>query len=252
MTTGYTAIDIDSGKRIASQNGSERFPMGSVFKFPIALAVLHRVDRGDWKLSESITIEPKDFSVGWSPLRDAAKGKPFTVTLKRLIEAMLGESDNTAVDYFIRRIGAAALTREVATPGIRIDRTEKEMAAQLHAKGGHAEYAKDVRDTATPDAMAALLVRFWRNDVGLSKESHAMAVRIMTGTKTGLKRMKAVLPAGATLAHKTGTMPGTVNDVGVVTLANGRHIAIAIFTKEGTSEKAAEAKIRRVAAQLIP
>ena len=31
------------------------------------------------------------------------------------------------------------------------------------------------------------------------------------------------LPAGATLAHKTGTMPGVMNDVGIITSPGGHH-----------------------------
>ena len=42
----------------------------------------------------------------------------------------------------------------------------------------------------------------------------------------------AGLPEDVTIAHKTGTMPGTLNDVGIITSPDGRHhIAIAVFTK---------------------
>jgi beta-lactamase class A len=41
------------------------------------------------------------------------------------------------------------------------------------------------------------------------------------------------LPAGTVVAHKTGTIGGTVNDVGVMTLPDGkRQIVIAVFIKE--------------------
>ena len=76
---GVAAVDLESGRRIAIRN-SERFPMGSVYKVPIALEVLHRIDDGTLKAGRVITIEPKDFSPGWSPLRDGANGKKFTLT----------------------------------------------------------------------------------------------------------------------------------------------------------------------------
>src|SRR6266511_3285729 len=78
-TVGVAVINIETGRSI-SVRGDERFPMGSVFKFPTALEVLHQVDRGRLDLDRNITIEPKDFSLGWSPLRDAAKGRPLTIS----------------------------------------------------------------------------------------------------------------------------------------------------------------------------
>jgi beta-lactamase class A len=122
-TVGYVAIDIESGRRISS-NANEHFPMASVFKFPVALVVLQHVDTGELTLDDAITIQLSQFSRGHSPLRDSAMGKPVTVTVRRLIELMVSESDNTAVDYFIRRFGRAAITsgvRALGGAGVRID-----------------------------------------------------------------------------------------------------------------------------------
>ena len=48
---------------------------------------------------------------------------------------------------------------------------------------------------------------------------------------TGHSRLKGQLPAGTPVAHKTGTLAGVSDDVGVVTLPNGHHLAIAVFAK---------------------
>jgi beta-lactamase class A len=242
-TFGVTAIHLESGKRLSIRN-TERFPMGSVYKFPIALAVLHRVDTGTLSLSQSVTIEPRDFSPGHSPLRDEAHGKPITITVRELLRSMVSLSDNTACDYFLRTLGAQGVNARLAELGasnIRVDRTEKQMAADLHARGGVDRYARDVRDTATPDGMADLLVAFWRGRDGLSKESHELLVHWMTVTPTGPKRVKAGLPNGATFVHKTGTMPGTANDVGIIVSPDGKqHIAVAIFGKGSRRDVTAE------------
>lgn len=251
-TVGVSAINIETGKTI-SIRGGERFPMGSVFKFPTGLEVLHQVDRGRLRLDQKMTIEPKDFSPGFSPLRDNAHGKAITLTLGEVLDAMLRVSDNTAADAFLRMLGADKVTkhlRDLGVEGIRVDRTEKMMDADLHGKpGGVARYAVDPRDTATPDATVKLLVKFARRQEGLSPPSHDLAWRMMTTTATGPKRIKSVLPAQATLAHKTGTMPGTANDVGVITTPDGQHIAIAIFTKgrKQSTDEQAEKVIAEVA-----
>ena len=238
---GVSAIHLESGRR-AGIRGSERFPMGSVYKFPIVLTALQRVDAGTLKLDRKVTIEPKDFSPGWSPLRDAAKKKPITLTVRELLRNTVSISDNTASDNTIPLLGGpAAVSKrmaELGVPGIRIDRTEKTIAKHLKEPGGRTAYATDMRDTATPDEMAALLVKFWNRQAGLSKSSHDLLMKWMIDTPTGVRRIKAVMPAGSIVAHKTGTMPGVVNDAAIVTSPDGKnHYVIVVFSKAGTSEE---------------
>jgi beta-lactamase class A len=234
---GVSVVDLESGRRI-SIHGNDRFPMASVFKFPVALLVLQRVDAGEFHLDYAITIEPSQFSRGHSPLRDSANGKTVTVTVRRLIELMVSESDNTAVDYFIRRLGAAAITRRLrplSGDGIRVDRPENDIAVSIE-KHGIAAYVRDPRDTSTPDGMAALLSAFVLHNEGLKPASHDLLMHFMTASHNPV-RLAAALPAGTTVAHKTGTMPGVFNDVGIITSANGKHhIVVAIFTKKASAQ----------------
>ena len=244
-TFGVTAIHLETGERL-SIRGDERFPMGSVYKFPIALAVLHRVDAGELSLEQQITIEPGDFSPGHSPLRDEANGQPATKSVRELLRYMVSLSDNTACDVFLRMLGPDSVNARLAAigiTGVRVDRTEKQMSADLKESGGVERYARDPRDTTTPDAMASLMTEFWRGNDGLSKESHDLLVHWMTVTPTGPRRVKAGLPAGATFVHKTGTMPGTTNDAGVIVSPDGKqHIVIAVFGKGSQRDATREAE----------
>ena len=67
----------------------------------------------------------------------------------------------------------------------------------------------------------------------------------MTETGTGAHRIKGMLPADAVVAHKTGTsgtaagVTAATNDVGIVTLPDGRHLAIAVFVSDSTADEAA-------------
>lgn len=202
-TVGVAALHIESGRRIGLRE-SETFPMGSVYKFPIAIAFLREVDAGRRSLSDEITIEPSEFSSHHSPIRVRAKGRPVTLTLRELLHATVRESDNTAANVLLRLSeGTAALLT-----------------------GG--------RDDTTPAAMLDLLERFHSRKLGLSPASHELLVRLMTTTSSGQRRIQAGTPVGAAVAHKTGTLPGTVNDVGIITSPNGRdHVLIAVFTKGG-------------------
>jgi beta-lactamase class A len=254
-TIGVTAIHLESGKRL-SIRGGDRFPMGSVYKFPIALAVLQRVDAGALSLDQKVTIVPSEFSLGFSALRDKANGRAITLTIEELLTHMVSHSDNTASDVLMKLVGGpravTARTAELGA-GVRIDRSEREMAIELDKKGGVEQYAVDPRDTSTPDAMAQLLVTFWNKRDGLTPKSHEVLVRIMSATSTGKRRIKAAVPAGATIAHKTGTMPGTTNDIALITLPNGEHVALAIFTKASKRDVTAEAEedIRAITKKIL-
>ncbi|MEA2342216.1 MAG: beta-lactamase class [Thermoanaerobaculia bacterium] len=236
-TVGVTAIDLESGRRV-SIHGSDHFPMASVFKFPVALVVLQRVDAGEFKLDDAITIQPSQFSRGHSPLRDSANGKPVTATVRHLVELMVVESDNTAVDYFIRRLGGPAITARIHAlggAGVRVDRPENDIAEAIQAKGIPA-YVRDPRDTATPDGMAALLAAFANRKDGLKAANHDLLLGFMTNSHNPV-RLASALPSGAVVAHKTGTMPGVFNDVGIITSADSKHhIAIAVFTKKPSNQ----------------
>jgi beta-lactamase class A len=236
-TVGYSAIEIETG-RTASSNGSDHFPMASVFKFPVALVVLQRADAGEFKLNDPITIQPSQFSRGHSPLPDSAKGRPVMVTVRRLVELMVTESDNTAVDYFIRRLAGANITAQIGAiggAGVRVDRPENDIAVAISTHG-IAAYIADPRDTALPDGMASLLAAFARRKDGLTPTSHDLLLQFMTKSHNPV-RLASALPAGAIVAHKTGTMPGVFNDLGIITSADGKHhIAIAIFTKKAAEQ----------------
>jgi beta-lactamase class A len=231
---GVTAIHLESNRRV-SVNGHDHFPMASVFKFPTALTVLRRVDTGTLALHKRITIEPENFSLGYSPLRDHANGRAVSLTVGGLLELMVVDGDNTAADALLELVGGPqAVTRrirELAIGGIRVDRSEKQIVLDLGKPGGESAFMRDIRDSATPDAMADLLVAFWQRRAGLSDTSHEFLLRMMTEAKRGDRRIKAGVPAGSRVAHRTGTMRSSTNHVALVTLPDGGHIAIAIFTK---------------------
>jgi beta-lactamase class A len=239
-TVGVAAVDLDSGKTF-SLRADERFPMGSVYKLPIGIAVLKAVDRGELALTRQVTIQPSDFAQGRSPIRDAAHGKAVTLTVAKLFDAMVSDSDNTAADVLQTLLGR----RGMSLDGIRVDRTEKEIAADIAAHGV-AAFNADERDTATPAAMVALLRRLHRREDGLSNASHDLLMKTLTESRNP-RRMILGLPSGVTIAHKTGQMPGVLNDVGIITSADGKHhIAIAIFTKNARID-ADEPRVQAIA-----
>jgi beta-lactamase class A len=112
-------------------------------------------------------------------------------------------------------------------------------------KAAAAKFAADPRDTTTPEAMGVLLELIFRGEI-LKPKSGALLLDIMERCRTGGSRLKGILLRKTPVAHKTGTMGGTANDVGIITLPDGAgHIAIAVFVK--SSEKDISERERAIA-----
>jgi len=246
---GYAAMNLDTGQRVAS-HGDERFPMGSVFKFPTTIALLQRVDRGEFRLDQRVTITPEEFSMGWSPIRDNAHGQSVTMTLRELLVFSLGQSDNSAVDKILSMIGGPeVVTQTLRTLGIkdiRVDRKENDFGRD--AVADMLAYSRDPRDTSTPNAMVDLLRLVYLRKEKLSPSSHNLMMTIMETSMTGPHRIREAMPAATIVAHKTGTMPGTSNDIAIVSSLDGKHhVAIAVLTKGSKmSEEDRDALIREL------
>jgi beta-lactamase class A len=238
---GLAAVVVETGERVQLA-GDERFPMQSVFKLPLALTVLHLVDRGRLPLEEKIKLGPADMRRGRSPLRDQFP-QGTTLTVDELLNWMLTQGDNSAADALLRLAGGpAAVTarlRALGIEGVRVDRSEDELARDLEPLRGQAAfdaYLAGPRDQAAPGAMADLLVIVARGRE-LQPASHERLLRWMMDTQTGLQRIRALLPAGTPVADRTGGGPdfrgvnSCTNDVGLVTLPDGRHLALAVFLK---------------------
>jgi beta-lactamase class A len=102
-----------------------------------------------------------------------------------------------------------------------------------------------------------VLLRAFHEGKGLSKFSQSLLLQLMTQTTTGPKRIKGLLPEGTVVAHKTGTsstvngVTAATNDVGIVTLPNGQHMAISVFVSDSPANDAIReeviAKVTKVA-----
>ncbi len=237
----------NNGKDTISLHGDRRFPMQSVFKFHIALAVLSEVDKGNLSLDQKILINkddllPDDF---WSPLRDEnPNGGVFTIA--RLIQYSVSNSDNTACDVLIRLIGTPKTVEEYFKKNniqdIQITFNEKDMQAK---------WENMFQNWTTPKAASETLKMFYENNNNLlSKESYDFFWKTNIETTTGNNRIKGQLPEGTIVAHKTGWsgtneetgITAAVNNIGIVFLPNGEYFIISVFvteSKEGfdTNEK---------------
>ncbi len=259
---GVGVVHLESGRK-AFLNADEPFPMASTYKVPIAVELLQQVDEGKLDLDRMVEVERHDYSPGSGVLTDLIREPGLVLSLRNLLGIMLLVSDNTATDLCLRHAGGGkavtARMRKLGIEGLRVDRSTLHLIAdwrglspvpgeeerdpatyeallesvpQETAEAAARAFEDDPRDTATPRAMAALLEKIWKREA-LSAESSDLLLDIMKRCRTGPGRLKGILPEGTEVAHKTGTIGRSLNDVGIITLPNGAgHVIVAAFVKE--------------------
>lgn len=259
---GVGVRQVESGEELYFNRGI-RFPMGSLFKVPLAVEVLARVEQGALSLDKTIAIRPEDVRPGSGKLKGFFGGPP-PMPVGRLLETMLVDSDNTATDLLWKEAGGAqAIAARLAAlkvGGIAVARPTGELltaAAGLSAQAAGqdvtparleawlrdhprstrtkdiAAFLKDERDTTTPEAYVALLERIWRGQA-LGREQTAYLLDTMRRCATGRGRIPAGLPPGTTVARKTGTLrPFAANDAGIIALPGGKgHVILVVLVRE--------------------
>ncbi|HEY9045747.1 MAG TPA: class A beta-lactamase, subclass A2, partial [Ohtaekwangia sp.] len=236
-------------KDTVSYQGAQHLVMQSVFKFPLAMAVLHEVDRGKLSLEQKIHITQKDMLPNtWSPMAVKYPQGNADVTLRDLLMYTVSLSDNNTCDMLFRLLGGPkSIDRYVHSLGVKniaIAATEDEM---------HQAWDVQYTNWCEPTAMLEILNIFFQQKA-LSKSSTEELWKWMVESPTGLKRIKALLPANTIVAHKTGTggtndkgINGAINDAGIITLPNGQHVALVVFiTDAADGDEKTEAAIARI------
>jgi beta-lactamase class A len=261
LMVGVSAVHLETGVRI-ELNESRHFPLASTYKVPMAAYALHLATQGTLALDQLIEVSQQDLVIS-SPITRLFPHPGIQLSLLNLLEATLIRSDNTATDVLLRTIGGGqavtAWLQQKGIDGLRVDRPTADlirdymgmpssgngisMAQQYQAlsfesfeaadwRQAYQRLLDDPRDQGTPRAMTRLLEGIWRDT--LLTEPHGETLRtIMARCLTGSTRLSGRMPdQQLPLAHKTGTLGGTVNDVGVMLLPDGRGtVVVSVFSR---------------------
>jgi beta-lactamase class A len=215
---GIAALDLRSGQSV-SVRGNDSFPMASTVKVAVAALYLAQVDHGRRSLDDRINDQ-------------SARG---------LMERMLIHSDNRATDILLKDLGGPKALhdwlQQNGMTGVRVDRT----IAQLLSDPRN---LWDRRDSSTPQAMVELLRRIYNAEL-IKPESRNYLLGLMSRCQTGKNRIRALLPTGTTVEHKTGTLTGLTDDVGFITMPDGHRIVVAVFARGGANRSRTIAEAAR-------
>jgi len=244
---GVAALDLTTGRSVGVM-ADQPFPMASTSKVAIVAAFLAGVDQGRWRLTDRfplmIPVPSAKFSSAVAPVRAGAE-----LTGLDLIERAITRSDNHATDALLAVVGGpAAVTRWVhQTTGITEYRLDHDIATMVRDDGA-VDPARivDRRDSITPNGMVRLLAGFYQGQ-WLSPASRDVLLGAMSRCITGSGRMKALLPEGAAIGHKTGTLFNTASDVGFIETPDGHKLAVAFYVTGQGGKPARNSRIALLA-----
>jgi beta-lactamase class A len=232
---GIAVLGLEDNDTI-SIHGQRHYPMQSVYKLHLGMAVLQQVDKGQRTLHEQIHVTQKDLLPTYSPLRHEHATGEFDITLGELIHYAVSLSDNNACDILFRVTGGTdqvnGYVHDLGIQAVSIAATEEEMSRDW-----------DVQFTnwTTPQAAVQLLQILYQGKT-LSQSSRDLLLKEMISTPRGNKRIKGLLPPGTIVAHKPGTsntneqgITAATNDIGIITLPSGKHVALAVFLSNSTA-----------------
>ena len=229
------AVMLPDGDTL-SVNNNRRYPMLSVVKLPLGMAVADMMERRRLPLDTEVEVAKADLLPDtYSPLRDARPNGGFQMTVEELLNYSLQLSDNNACDILFRFVGGTAVVeRYVHSIGVQecnIRCTEEQM--HFHPDDCYLNYS-------TPLAAVRLL-----NVLGEEAKERPLFGHVMQtigACETGLNRIPHPLTdTGAVVYHKTGTggynargQLVAVNDIGIVELPGGITYTLAVFVKDSS------------------
>nr|WP_294859773.1 class A beta-lactamase, subclass A2 [uncultured Fluviicola sp.] len=228
-TVGIGMIHIESGDTL-TMNNEFHFPMQSVYKFQLGLAVMNQVDKGKLTLDQTYRVTKNDLlDETWSPLKKEYPKGNVGLTVAQLLDYSVSKSDNIACDILFKLVGGTdsvnKYIHQLGINGMEISTTEHQM---------HADWKIQYTNWSTPMALSQLLEGFFKKRY-LSDVSNTFLMNLMIESSNDAARIKGMLPETAIVAHKTGTSDSrngvydACNDVGLITLPDGTHIALSVL-----------------------
>ncbi len=226
------AIGGNKSNDTISLNGGRHYPLQSVFKFHIALAMLDQIDKGKFGYDQEIQINKMDLLPKlYSPIReDYPNGVKLTIS--KILEYTVSKSDNVGCDVLLKLIGGPKVVEEYLEQN-----SVEDVSIKFNEEQQQSNWDLQFQNWTTPFAGNEILKKFYFNKNNLlSKKSYDFIWKVMRETETGAGRLKGQLPKEIIVAHKTGSsgvningITAAVNDIGIVFLPNGNHFFISVF-----------------------
>jgi len=215
---GIAVQDVATGVTTGFNAGAE-MPAASTIKIPVMVEVFRQLAARKFDLNTRLTLRRSDKDWGSGDLAGSRVGSSYPVS--RLLALMIDVSDNTATNMLIRLVGRPHINQEMEELGL----THTRLTDFIRSEGPRIRWAL----RSSPADMTRLLRAMAQNQLVDEWSSREM-IRILTGQEHN-SLLPEPLPAGTAIAHKTGTLHDTLNDVGIVYEGEDPYV-IAVMTTD--------------------
>ena len=216
---GIAIEDLRTGETTGFNPGTE-MPAASTIKIPVMVEVFRQLLAGKFDLNTKVKLRRSDKDWGSGDLAGARVGSSYTV--HRLLSLMIDVSDNTATNMLIRLVGRQHINDTMAEEGLAHTR----LSDFIRSEGPSIRWK--LRSSAAD--MAHLLGKMAKKKLIDEWASGEMIAILRDQRHNGL--LPQPLPAGTDIAHKTGTLHDTLNDVGIVYRTGEDPYVIAVMTTD--------------------
>jgi len=264
---GIHAIHLPSYCRF-SHNADSFFPLASVCKVPIAMRLLSWVDSNKLDL-DSIVRFPRSALRPYSDdlLKMMYRKSYVDISVRELIQLMLQHSENSATDFLLDMAGGPeeveqqmhdwgftdmSLDRSIyelffdrfglKLPNSRSQWTNstyrrlRKQSTNAQRERGKYKIWTEHKDVATPRELSEMLLSIFEGEF-LSPSSTQFLMETMNGCQTGSSRLCGLLPKGMPVAHKTGTLRGIVNDIGILQMTDSTQWVVSVLVNRSSQKK---------------
>ncbi len=235
----YAFIDLQTGERLSHQ-GDRSYHSASTMKTPVMVEAYRQAASGKFSLDNELEVYNRFVSIAdrkvvysLDPADDAEQGLYDLIgqktTWRDLIYRMITESSNLATNILIDKLGAKnimAMLRSVGADGVQVLRGVEDIPA----------YEKGMNNAVTADGLASFFEALASGKFG-DKYTTGEMVEILSDQRHR-DIIPGRLPAGVTVAHKTGWITGINHDSGIVYLPDGRKYVLVLLSQDLEAKEA--------------
>ena len=206
----------------------------SMIKVFILAAVMDRVSSGDANLDEVMTLQAADIVGGAGVL--AGYGAGAQLPFREVLRLMITESDNTATNMVIDRIGMDTINKYIKAHGYSDTILQRKMMDLAAIDAGRENYSS-VKD------LGEIFSKIYHHAC-VNDSLDSIMLEFLIG-QTDTDCFPAALP-GRTIAHKTGALAGLYDDGGIIYQAN-KDMILVIMTENYSGENTAIEHMKKFA-----
>lgn len=225
-----TLVEIEAGEVMES---------ASLVKLPIMMEAFRCVNEGKLDLHKTVELQESHKAGGSGKLKNKKAGA--SVTVQKLTELMIVESDNTAANMMTELLGMEPVEKTCIAIGMK-NTTMKRKIYDFDM------IDKGFDNLTTARDMTLFFRTLYEGSFAGPKESAEMLNILKRQTRNHL--IPKLLPKEVQCAHKTGGLQGVVHDCGIVYPPGGSPYIAVLMSKNVTGEKQAEEALSRISLKI--